>query len=131
MNPMNPLRFEYVCVNVLRLLACLQLSSCLGVCRFALCSAPEKTCLKESLSISIEEAFSPRPGLGAAARSRRRRWWPVWTRRLRGGSFLQLELSPSGDASVQKKKSLDTQTLTTLIGCFQSLPNAWGERDRM
>lgn len=72
--------------------------------------------LTESVSMSInvspvlnvntntKKTVSPLPELGAASRSRHQRWWLVWRRRRRrwGRSFLQLELSPSGNADEQK-----------------------------
>lgn len=92
--------------------------------------------LKESVSISInvaqvcnvnintEKTISPLPELWAASRSRRQRWWPVWSWRRWGCSFLQLELSPSGNTHGQKNPiskharfKLNTHAITKLGAC--------------
>lgn len=109
-------------------------------------------CLKESVSISInvaqaynvnintKETFSPLPGLEAVSQSHRQRLWLVWRRRQRRGhSFLQLELSPSGNTHGQKnpisrhnefklnthththKKSLILVRLAAMCGCLLAL----------
>lgn len=57
-----------------------------------------------NVNINTKKAFSPLPVLGAVSRSLRQRWWlTFWRRRRRwGDSFLQLELSPSGNTRGQK-----------------------------
>lgn len=113
--------FGLICFVCLHASSCLHAFECVGS-PFAPPPPKKRVCINQYCwSRSAGKAFSPHPGLGAVARSRRRRWWPVWTRRLRGDSFLQLELSPSGDTKCAANKPLDTQTLTTLTGCHVQL----------
>ena len=72
-------------------------------------------------TLITQKTFSPLPGLWAVSRSLHQRWWLIWRRRRRrGGSFLQLELSPSGNTHGQKNAISRRFKLNTRAQkCFQ------------